>query len=95
MIGQLSPASTTSPFRAEQFADYMAGYYAGRRKLDDSDFPAVIFAHTTSLYGGGDHGTADQRGNAVQEGFLCAYYRKSEAIDAAQRALSFSLGADA
>ena len=69
----------------------MAGYFAGRRKLQHHSFPAAVFATTTSMYGGPTHGTSEQRGNAVQEGFLCAYVRKAEPQAAAQRALQFAL----
>lgn len=92
MYVQMAPPGAASPFKAEQFADYMAGYFAGRRKLSDPNFPAVIFAHTTSLYGGGGHGAAQQRGDAVQAGFLAAYYRKLEPTQATQRAFAFALG---
>jgi hypothetical protein len=91
MIAQLSPPGNSSPFRSEQFADYMAGYYAGRRKLVKSAFRAEAFAVTTGMYGGGTHGTSKQREDAVQEGFLSAYYRKLEPQLAAQRALTFAL----
>lgn len=90
-ISQLTPTPQSSPFRAEQFADYMAGYFAGRRKLDRPDFPAAVFATTTGMYGGYTHGNGKQRGNAVQEGFLCAYARKLEPQAAIQRALQFAL----
>jgi hypothetical protein len=90
MISQLQP-SGAPPFRAEQFADYMAGYFAGRRKLDQPAFPAVVFATTTQMYGGLTHGTAEQRSSAVQEGFLCAYVRKLEPQAATLRALNYAL----
>lgn len=81
-----------SAFRSEQFADFMSGYYAGRRKLADDDFPAVVFASAVSRYGGGDHGTSQQRSLAVEEGFLAAYVRKLEPASASRHALSFSMG---
>jgi hypothetical protein len=90
-ISQLSPTPQSSPFRAEQFADYMAGYFGGRRKIERPDYPAAVFATTTSMYGGTAHGNAQQRGNAVQEGFLCAFYRKLEPQAAIRRALEFAM----
>ena len=90
-ISQLTPTDQSSPFRAEQFADYLAGYFAGRRKLERPDFPAAVFATTTSMYGGETHGSSKQRGAAVQEGFLCAFLRKLEPQAAIQRALQFAL----
>lgn len=90
MYATLRPAGST-PFKAEQFADFMAGYYAGRRKLADASFPAVVFASSVSKYGGGTHGTSEQRAMAVEEGFLTAFTRKLEPTLAAQRALSFAM----
>jgi hypothetical protein len=90
-ISQLTPTPHSSPFRAEQFADYMAGYFAGKRKLERPNFPAAVFATTTGMYGGSTHGNAEQRGNAVQEGFLCAYRRNLEPQKAIKRALEFAL----
>ena len=59
--------------------------------MDRPDFPAAVFATTTGMYGGYTHGNAKQRGDAVQEGFLCAYTRKLEPQAAIQRALQFAL----
>lgn len=83
--------SGASPFRSEQFADYMAGYYAGRRKLRKGDFPAVVFAEATSKYGGGSHGTSEQRAIAVEEGFKAAFYGGLQTTKAGQQALDFAL----
>jgi hypothetical protein len=91
MIDQLSPPGSKSSFRSEQFADYMAGYFAGRRKLLKSDFHAEAFAVTIGMYGDDTHGTAEERENAVKEGFLTAYYRKLEPQHASKRALTFAL----
>jgi hypothetical protein len=65
--------------RLELHADFMAGYFAGRRKLEMPDFPAAIFATTQysfgdSNYGDPDHhGTSAERGQAVVAGFDSAY----------------------
>jgi predicted metalloprotease len=61
--------------RLELHADFMAGYFAGRRKLESPDFPAAVFA--TTQYNEGDnaygdphhHGTSAERGQAVVAGF--------------------------
>jgi hypothetical protein len=90
LIRSLNPTQD-NPFRGEQFADYMAGYYAGRRKLEHADFPAVAFATTQRDFGGGDHGTGDQRGNAVQQGFLDAYKAKLTIADAIQAGFTYSM----
>ncbi len=79
-------------FRSEQFADYMAGYFAGTRKLLRPDYPAVVFASTQNYFGGGDHGSSSQRGEAVQAGFMAAYQRKLGMQDATQAGLQFCLG---
>lgn len=91
MIHQLDPTGTEA-FRAEQFADYMAGYYAGSRKRESSSFPAVVFATTQQSFGGGDHGSGQQRGEAVQQGFLAAYQQRLDSRQAADAALAFCLG---
>ncbi|RXT57166.1 hypothetical protein B6S44_01615 [Bosea sp. Tri-44] len=83
-----------NPFRAEQFADYMAGYYAGFKKLERNDFPAVAFATTQRSFGGvtrGTHGTSEERGSAVIEGFKSIYERKLSAPDAIDAAFQFSM----
>jgi hypothetical protein len=65
--------------RLELHADFISGYFAGRRKLETPDFPAAVFA--TTLYSEGDsdygspdhHGTSRERGEAVVAGFDSAY----------------------
>jgi hypothetical protein len=91
MIRQLDPSGGRQPFRAEQFADFMAGYFAGRRKLVHSDFPAAVFAVTQNSFGGGSHGTPQQRGLAVQEGFLTAYQKRLEGSLAVQAGFNFAI----
>jgi len=74
--------------RLELHADFLAGYFAGRRKLEMSDFPAAVFALTQysfgdSNYGDPDHhGTSNERGAAVVAGFDSAY-RARESFAAA------------
>lgn len=65
--------------RLELHADYLAGYFAGRRRLEKNDFPAAVIAETQWV--GGDfntwkpthHGTPEERGQAVVEGYQAAY----------------------
>lgn len=90
MIRDLCP-SPTQPFRGEQFADYMAGYFAGTRKLEHPDFPAAAFAVTQKEFGGGDHGTGAQRGNAVQQGFLDAFQEKLQPSQAIEAGYQYSM----
>jgi hypothetical protein len=77
---QLEP-DETQPFRAEQFADFMSGAFAGFRHRDEPNFPAVVFATTMRGLGGlsrQTHGTSEERGRAV----LAGYRASSEASHA-------------
>jgi putative neutral zinc metallopeptidase len=64
--------------RVELQADFFAGYFAGRRKLEHPSFPAAVFAMTQ--YNMGDdmihhpnhHGTPDERAAAIVRGFEVA-----------------------
>lgn len=76
--------------RLELQADFLAGYFAGVRKRERSDFPAEVFAETQHSFGDtlfGDsshHGTPQERGNAIVEGFKSAFTSRvafSEAVD--------------
>jgi hypothetical protein len=65
--------------RCELHADFMAGYFAGRRKLETPEFPAAIFPATMYRFEPGDygsddfHGTRQERGDAVVAGFESAF----------------------
>lgn len=89
MINELAPGE--NPFRAEQFADYMAGYFAGKRKRENPSFPAAAFAATQHSFGGGDHGTDVQRGAAVEQGFLAAFRRDLALREATSAAFDYSM----
>lgn len=93
MIGQLSP-NRYQPFRAEQFADFMAGYFAGTRKVLYPNYPAVVFATTQNSFGraGGDHGSGAQRGEAVERGFVAGFRDRLDINACAQAGLAFSMG---
>jgi hypothetical protein len=82
---------SSQPFRSEQYADFLAGYFAGRRKLERPSFPAVAFATTQRSFAGGDHGTADQRGEAVMQGFMAAYQQRMNIKEGTKAALTFSM----
>jgi hypothetical protein len=82
------------PFRAEQHADYLAGFYAGLRRLEYPDYPAVVFAKTQSMYGTrtrGTHGTSKERGDAVQEGFKAAFDRRLSPQDGILEGFNFAM----
>jgi hypothetical protein len=74
--------------RAELHADFMAGYYAGTRKLRRPDYDAAVFA--TKLGSMGDdkindpqhHGTLKERGQAVVQGFKAAKEERRPLLDA-------------
>jgi hypothetical protein len=65
--------------RVELHADFIAGFFAGLRKLEKPDFPAAVFA--TTQYAHGDfnvdrkshHGTPAERAAAVVKGFEAAF----------------------
>jgi predicted metalloprotease len=79
--------------RTELQADYFAGYFAGRRKLERSTFPTSVVALTihrlgdTEFSNPGHHGTPQERGWAVTQGFEAASGGKSlsEAIEESTR----------
>ncbi len=91
MIRQLAEGTNPPRFRAEQFADFMSGYYAGVLKRADKDYPAVIFAESTKRYGDADHGTGEQRAKAVVAGFNRAYYGEDQPAAGAAQGLAFAL----
>jgi hypothetical protein len=75
--------------RFELHADYLAGYYAGVRKLKKPAYPAAVFATQTHFVGDLNvnnplhHGTPDERAAAIVRGFEVAYREKlglSEAV---------------
>lgn len=91
-IHSLAPDRTpNSTYRAEQYADYMAGYFAGVRKRRRSNFPAVVFANTQRSFGGGAHGSGVQRGHAVLEGFKASYQRKLDFSSTIDECFSFCM----
>jgi hypothetical protein len=65
--------------RLELHADFLAGYFAGRRKLERADFPAAVFAKTQYNFGDNNygsprhHGSQQERGQAVVAGFNSAF----------------------
>lgn len=91
MIRQLARGVNPSRFPAEQFADFMSGYYAGVLKRADPDYPAVIFADSTSRYGDVVHGTGEQRARAVVAGFKRAYYGNDQPVTGAAQGLAFAM----
>jgi predicted metalloprotease len=81
--------------RVELHADYLAGYYAGRRKLDKPDYPAAVFAHTQHSFGDNQvnhpshHGTPKERADAIIMGFNVGNKDKRELEEAIQIGLNY------
>ena len=81
--------------RLELHADFLAGYFAGMRKLEMPSFPAAVFAATQ--YGFGDnqygnpehHGTQRERGDAVVAGFDTAYRLKLSLDDGVETGVRY------
>jgi hypothetical protein len=81
--------------RVELQADYFAGFFAGIRKLERPDFPSAAFALTQ--YNAGDdmindpdhHGTNDERGAAVSQGFEAAYRQRLSLGDAVDASIAY------
>tara|TARA_B100001179_G_scaffold168971_1_gene124705 strand:+ start:2482 stop:3234 length:753 start_codon:yes stop_codon:yes gene_type:complete len=89
MIGPLSRARGV--FGGEQYADYMSGYFAGRRKRISPSYPATAFAGTIGDYAGGPHGDRRLRSGAIERGFLDAYQRELSMSQAEQAAYSYAM----
>ncbi|MDF2640230.1 MAG: metalloprotease [Novosphingobium lindaniclasticum] len=83
--------SGIDPFRSEQFADYISGFYAGIRKLRNINFPAVAFAVQQGRSGGPDHGTGKQRSDAVIAGFKNAFEHRMNTSDGIEAGVNFAM----
>jgi hypothetical protein len=74
--------------RVELHADFLAGYFAGVRKLQQSSFNAAVIALTQ--FNAGDnmlkhpkhHGTAKERGDAIVKGYQTGHDDKKSLLDA-------------
>jgi hypothetical protein len=72
--------------RVELHADYLAGAFAGLRRLQKSDFPAAVVA--LAQFNVGDHqkdhpdhhGTPEERGQAVVQGYKATFERREDFI---------------
>jgi hypothetical protein len=81
--------------RVELQADFFAGYFAGRRKLERPSFPAAVFAMTQ--YNMGDdmihnpnhHGTAEERSAAIVRGFEVALKEKRSLAESIKISLAY------
>jgi hypothetical protein len=81
--------------RVELQADFLAGYFAGIRKLERPNFPAAVFALTQ--YNSGDnminhqshHGTPQDRGAAISRGFEAAFRERRQLGEAIQVSINY------
>ena len=81
--------------RLELHADFLAGYFAGRQKLENRSFPADLFAETQDRFGDTQfnnpihHGTSDERGQAVVAGFESAFRDREELAASIQTGVNY------
>ena len=81
--------------RLELHADFLAGYFAGLRKLQMPSFPAATVAMTQFNYGDtalsdpNHHGTDQERGAAVVAGFQTAYHDKKDFSSALEAGIQY------
>jgi len=81
--------------RTELHADFLAGFFAGRRKLQKRNYPAAVFAQ--KQYSSGDphvdnpdhHGRPEERAAAIVRGFETAYVDRRPLADAVQIGLRY------
>ena len=81
--------------RNELHADFLAGYFAGVRKLERPDFPAAVYA--TTQYAFGDHrvteqrhhGKPEERAQAIVKGFEAAFRGRSSPTEALQLGMQY------
>lgn len=84
--------------RSELQADYFAGYFAGKRKLERPDYPAAVIAMTQYKAGDMDfynprhHGTPAERGAAVVAGFEAAHVARKNLGDAISDSTAYVIG---
>jgi hypothetical protein len=79
----------------ELHADFLAGYFAGIRKLEKPDFPAAIFPVKLRSMGDNDfnnpqhHGTPKERAAAAVQGFKVAYQERRNVPDALRSGIQY------
>ena len=80
---------------SELHADYLSGWFSGLRKLNNPDYPAATFAakaRATGDFNTGSpthHGTPDERGAAVENGFLASARDKLKLSDAIEAGIRY------
>jgi hypothetical protein len=82
--------------RLELHADFLAGYFAGVRKLERPDFPAAVYAvlgHSGGTFSPerfDHHGTPDERANATIRGFETSFRLRRPPGEALQIGLRYA-----
>ena len=79
----------------ELHADFLAGYFAGQRKLERPGFPAAVYA--TTQYAFGDyrtesvrhHGRPEERAAAIVKGFETAFRDRRSPAEALQIGMKY------
>jgi hypothetical protein len=85
----------TTVKRYELHADFLAGYFAGIRKLEKPDVPAAIFPVKLRSMGDNDfndpqhHGTPGERAAAAVQGFKVAYQERRGVLDALRSGIQY------
>ena len=81
--------------RLELHADFLAGYFAGVRKLSKPDFPAVVYAKTVSRLGDTPsdavdyHGSSKEREQAIVAGFQTSFRDRRQPGEALQVGMNY------
>lgn len=81
--------------RNELHADFLAGYFAGMRKLEKPDFPAAVYATTQHAFGdhrtdsARHHGRPEERAAAIVKGFEVAFRDRRSPAEALQIGMSY------
>lgn len=83
--------------RVELHADFIAGYFAGARKLESPNYPAAVFALQMEKIGDSrvdartHHGLPRERADAVVKGFEAAYRERLPLYDAVRVGIRYVL----
>jgi hypothetical protein len=81
--------------RGELHADFLAGYFAGLRKIEKPSFPAAVIAVTHEKYGDYDfnnpqhHGTPAERSDAIVQGFNAGFVRHINPMAAFEEGIKY------
>ncbi|MFO1123884.1 MAG: metalloprotease [Methylocystis sp.] len=96
LMDRLNRGQTTVK-RSELHADFLAGYFAGLRKLEKGKFKAAVYAVTQHKFGDTNyndpnhHGTPEERAQAIIRGFKTAYEGRHSVSEAVQIGVNYVL----